>query len=339
MSRTISPAELTSEQADRFCPNCGAGNLRTSIRCYVCDAELDSYAVTSPPPRGSPLVGDDQITIRGAWRLGVNSLRLVIRYPALLAFPVIGGCTAVLSLVLLGVGLYSLHPDEQTFLLWAVHNPLWPILFAVVAYLAMVIVSVVTLAGMIGATSLSLQGQRPTVRGGFRIARAHLGTLIAWSVLDASVGVILEVVTRRMGLAGAIIRVAGGIAWGLATYFVVQVLVLERPAIRPAIARSARIMRHMFGDVVFSNILAELLAAVGLLVIVGGMLPVLFGLFMVGVSPWAFYLCPVGLVAGGFLVALGSAVSGVVQTALFRYAVTGTLDANLFANVARSGAQ
>lgn len=333
----ISSSELASEVADRICPACGAKNLRTSTACYVCGQSISPYDAYFPPPQGGPLVGDDKITVRVAWRIGVNSLRLVGRNRSLLVFTLAGEGASLGALALLGLGLYSLHPHLSTLPLWAVYHLPWAILFLVAAYVSVVVLSTVALAGLVGASVLALQGGQPSVRDGWRVARAHLGILIVWALLDATVGLVLELLSRRLGIVGGILKIAGGIAWGLATYFVVQVLVLEVPRIRPSIRRSARIMRHLFGDVVFSNILAELLAVVGLLLMLGTL-----GLSAVetiahGYSVDYVLLSVGAVVAGTFLLILGSTVSAVVQTGLFRYAVTGTLDPTLFLSALRRG--
>jgi hypothetical protein len=335
----ISRTELTSEIADRVCPACGAKNLRTSATCYACGEAIPLHGDSLPAPRGGPLVGDDEITIPVAWRIGVNSLRLVARNRSLLVFPIVGGAAAIGALALLGLGLYSLHPNLSTLLFWAVSHPLWPILFAVAAYVTVVTVSTIALAGLIGASVLALQGGQPRARDGWRIARAHLGILLAWSLLDATVGLVLELVSRRLGILGAIAGMAGGIAWGLSTYFVVQVLVLEQPRIRPSIARSARIMRHLFGDVVFSDILAELLTAAGLILVIATLVVGTLETFVHGYAADYLLLGAVGVVAGTLLMILGATVAVVVQTGLFRYAVTGTLDPSLFSNALGRRAQ
>lgn len=333
----ISTAELVSETADRVCPACGAKNLRTSTACYACGHEISSHGVYYPPPTGGPLVGDDQITIRVAWRIGVNSWRLVGRNPSLLVFPLVGGGASLAALAVLGLGFYSLHPNVSTLPIWTVYHLLWAILFLVAAYVVVVVLSTIAMAGLIGASALALQGARPTARDGWRLARAHLRVLIVWALLDATVGLVLSVLARRAGITGGILGLVGGIAWGLGTYFVVQVLMLETPRLRWSIGRSAQLMRHLFGDLVFSDILADLFAAAGLVLVLGTFGVSIEQTAIHGFSVGYLLLSAGGLVAGTYLMILGSTVSAVVQTGLFRYAVTGTLDPTLFSNVQRGG--
>jgi hypothetical protein len=326
----VSAADLTSDAPDRVCPSCGAGNLRTSAACYRCGASLWGATPTSAPPPSGPLVGDDRITIRRAWHLGLNALRLVGRNRSLLVFPLVGSVATFATVALLGLGLYWLHPDLGTFALWAFGHPYWPIAFAVTGYVTSVVVSMLALAGLVGASVVALEGRRPTVSDGWRVARTHLGSLLAWSLLDATVGLLLQLVTSRMRVAGAVLRIAGGIAWGISTYFVVQVLVLERQPIPASIARSARIIRYLFGDVLFSDIVAGLLAGAGVFLAAGAFVALVLGLpGSAGSVPWIVGAAG-GILAGTFLLLLGSTTATLVQTGLFRYAVTGRLDPTLY---------
>jgi len=326
----VSISELTDESPSRICPSCGAGNLRTSSVCYRCGETIPLHGDNLPAPKGGPLVGDDQITIRVAWGIGVNALRLVRRTRSLLLFPLLGGGSAIGALALLGLAFYSLHPNLATLPFWAVGHLGWVFLFIVLAYLSAVAISTVFLAGLIGASVIALEGGHPQLRDGWRVARAHLGPLLAWSLVDATVGLALQVAARRLGWVGAIVGIAGGIAWGISTYFVVQVLVLEKQRIGPSLARSARIIRYLFGDVVFADIVADLLLAAGSILFIGTVTVGLVGMLLNGYSSGYLLLAAVGVVGGIFLMVLGSAVATVVQTGLFRYAVTGTLDRALF---------
>ena len=206
----------------------------------------------------------------------------------------------------------------------------WVLLFLALAYLVAVIVSTVFLAGLIGASVSALEGRNPQLRDGWRVARAHLGPLIAWSLLDATVGLLVQVVARRLGVAGGIVGIARGIAWGISTYFVVQVIVLEHQRIAPSVARSARIIRHLFGAVVFSDILADLFLAAELILFIGTAVLGGVGMLLNGSSAVYLLLATLGTIGGTFLMLVGSAVAMLVQTGLFRYAVTGTLDRALF---------
>jgi len=337
----VSAADLSDQAADRVCQACGAPNLRTSSRCYACGQELPlpGHGDQMPAPKGGPLTGDDKITIRLAWRLGVNSFRVVARNPSLLLFPLVGGGGALGALALLGLGIYLLHPNPSTLPFWFLTQPNWFVLFAVAAYVSVVIVTTLALAGLVGATALALQGGHPSVRDGWRVARKHIGRVIIFGLLDATVGLALALLARRLGFLGGVLRVVAGLAWWLATYFVVQVLVLEDQPLLPSIYRSARFMRHLFGDVVFSNILASLLTVVGLVLLLGGVIYGTIATLLWGPSAVYLGLALGGGIGGLFLMLIGSTVSVVVTTGLYRYAATGELDPTLFRRVIGSDAR
>ena len=80
-------------------------------------------------------------------------------------------------------------------------------------------------SALVGAALIRLDGGDPTVADGLRIARERLGSILAWSLLAATVGMILKAARERAGWLGSLVVGMIGIAWNLATFLVVPVLV------------------------------------------------------------------------------------------------------------------
>ncbi|HEX2025637.1 MAG TPA: DUF6159 family protein [Actinomycetota bacterium] len=170
-------------------------------------------------------------------------------------------------------------------------------------------------AAVVGAATIRLQGGDPTVRDGLRLASSKLGKIAGWAAISATVGLILRSLEERFGFLGDLIIGLIGVVWGAITFFVVPVLLYEPVGAIEGIKRSASIFKQRWGEQMTGNVaigLAMFLIGLPVLVIAGLVASVAMP---VGVA--------IGILAIGALIAFGTAVSGVFQAALYRYATTG----------------
>ena len=162
-----------------------------------------------------------------------------------------------------------------------------------------------------------LRGEDPTVAAGMSVATSKLGRIVSWTLISMAVGLLLQVIAERFKLAGVITSRLFGLAWGLATTFVVPVLALEDVGVRDSIGRSASIFKSKWGESVVAQ------GTVGLAVMVA-MLPVFV---LVGVC--FAIAAPIGIVSAvvlfGALVLVSGALDSVVDVALYRYAADGAV--------------
>ncbi len=97
-------------------------------------------------------------------------------------------------------------------------------------------------------------GQTPTVRGGIRAAISLLPQILGWALLSATVGMVLRTIGERFGPVGKIVIGLIGMAWTIATYFVVPVLVVERAGPIDAVKRSVSVLSETWGKALVSNV-------------------------------------------------------------------------------------
>jgi hypothetical protein len=278
-------------------------------------------------------------TFSDSWKLTKTSFRLIAEDRSLLVFPLVAGLATIAVIVLLiGAEFWFVAPViEGGGPLTTPYEVLAVALF-LVAYVAMAFLSVYCTAALIGAATLKLSGQQPTAADGWRIARGRLGRLIVWALISATVGLVIQAISSRVGgIAGAIIAGAGEFTWGVMTYFMIPILLYENQRPWPALRRSGSLFAGTFGRTLVTNLAlglliglgifgAFLLGVLGVLLLFGGSLAV--GLTLIGVG-----------VAVGVLVALiGAAAEGILRAALYRYATTGKIDPDLLpAQYAQSG--
>ena len=167
-------------------------------------------------------------------------------------------------------------------------------------------------AALIAAALERLRGGDPNIASGLRAASARLPQILAWALITVIVSLILQALRERGGIAGSIASMIGGVAWGLATFFVIPVLVSEGVGPIEGIKRSAGLLRQTWGN--------QVTASFGFMIV--GLLGIL-----VAIIPAAllFFVHPLlGIAVGVPLVALAigtvQALEGIFKAALYDYA-------------------
>jgi len=263
-----------------------------------------------------------------SWELVKQSFQVLKSDKQLMLFPVMSAiCCIVVTLLISTGGVYVSLPSRAAALAvgekW---NPaqapfFYPILFAL--YVANYFVIVFFNVALIGVANSRLGGGTWTMRDGLDLAWARKGTIFQWALVAATVGVILKTLEERMGILGRIVMRIIGVAWALACYFVVPVLAFEDLTPFQAIKRSSKLFKDTWGERVvgaFSFRLIFLLLglpAFGLF-----FLSIILGIGAGGAGGAGIFLLGFALMILYFIVlsAVSSAVQGVFNAALYRYA-------------------
>jgi len=250
------------------------------------------------------------------WQLTKTSLRILRQDKELLLFPLLSGVFLLLILagflggVFLAMGTEALFQGTAAWLIVA-------LLF--VYYVVAFFVTLFFNAAVIGAAMIRLNGGNPTLRDGLRIARENAGRIFLWALFAATIAMILRAIQERVGIIGKILVGLVGIAWTLATYFVVPVLIYEKLGPWSAVKRSASLFKSTWGETFAGGFT---MGGIFLLAGLAGLLPILVGALLGGLLGLLVGL----LVAVVYWIILGimaSAASSVLVAALYRYATTG----------------
>ena len=101
-----------------------------------------------------------------------------------------------------------------------------------------------------------------------------LPQILDWTAVSATVGVILRVIESRSERFEEIVSGLLGMAWTIATYFVVPILVVERVGPIRASRRSMSSMRRTWGEALTANfgigIITFLATLIALIPLIGG---------------------------------------------------------------------
>jgi len=263
-----------------------------------------------------------------SWDLVAASFSILWADKQLLMFPVLSGvsCVIVTLLLLAGGGaifqpqlgnLAALIPrdDPQAF----VSSPeVMGALFLL--YMANYFVIIFFNVALVGVANSRLTGGSWTFDQGLQLAWKRKWVILQWAFIAATVGMVLRALSERAGFLGRIVVGFIGVAWNLACYFVVPVLAFEDLSPGAALYRSADLFKETWGEKVaggFSlGLIFFLMLVPGFLIWIGAI----------------NYAGPKGVLAGRIFMAayflllsvVSSAVQGIFNAALYRYAVDQT---------------
>lgn len=256
-----------------------------------------------------------------SWALAKASLDVLKSDKELLVFPLVSAVALVLvaaSFVLpaFGLGLFAQAAGDRgvppMFVLW---------LFAF--YLAQYFVMFFFNAALVGAAMIRLDGGDPTVGDGLRIAAGKWRPILGYAAIAATVGMVLRAIEQRAGIVGRIVAGMIGVAWTLATFLTVPLLVAHDVGPLEAVRESAALLKRTWGE----NLIGKggIGAAFGLLMFgvlaLGGVFA-----FVSATHGWMALLVADLVLAGLAVLGLAlvqAALSGIYSAALYRYATEG----------------
>lgn len=260
--------------------------------------------------------------ISNSWNMLKASAAVLQADKELLVFPILSSIGVLLVTLTFAFPLIATSLLESIFSN-AAGSQIVGFLVLFVFYIFQYSVIIFSNAALISAAMIRLEGGDPTVSDGFRIAFQHLSTILGYAVIAATVGVVLQAISERSNNLGRFVTSLVGLAWNIATFLVVPVLVVEDIGPIEGIRRSAELLKKTWGEQIAGNIgigiIFGLITLISLLVSVP--------LIILSLANEVLWLAVViGVLLVVFLTILGlinGALSGIFTAAVYRYAVTG----------------
>lgn len=260
-----------------------------------------------------------------SWTLTKVSLKVVSQDRELLLMPILSFFASLVSLALvLGIGFTTRIPVQ---IYASDHSLNLPGLgLAVLLYILLAFIQTYFFAAVIASASQRLAGGNPTLGSALGAANKRIGRLFLWSIVVGLMNVLMQMLRERGGAVGRLVAGLGSLAWSVATYFVVPVLMFEDEPVLSSIGRSSSLLRKTWGEAAIGG------AGAGVVFMIGYLLLVLTGflLFSAGAALGLGGIIAVAVilvVAFVLLACLQSVVSGVYRAALYRFATTGNAGA------------
>ena len=197
--------------------------------------------------------------------------------------------------------------------------------------LALAFISIFFRAALVSGAHERMMGGDPTVRSAIAGALERLPKLFGWAVITTIVGTILRAIEQRSGTLGRIVINIVGMAWAVTTFLVIPVIIIENSGAVTSTKRSVELFRHTWGENLSTQVGFGLIGFLAFLpvlalVLLGAAIGTLFG----------FVLIALGVVAGIVLLTVLNAIGAVFQTALYHYAVSTQLSAEIDSTMLRN---
>ena len=219
------------------------------------------------------------------WQLGVASLKVIKKHKQLVLFPVVSGIFLLVVIASFMGVVYSQWGFEIFEMVeeGSVADYAMAFLFYLVAYFVIIFFNV----GLVHCTRIYLEGGTPKFNDGFKFSMTRLPTILGWSALSATVGLIIKAIQENTGTVGDILSNIVGIIWSIATFFVVPVLAYEQIGPFEALKRSASIMKQKWGESIGASFSFGILTFLGMLLIalpIGFLLSLIHPVIGIGVG-------------------------------------------------------
>lgn len=194
-----------------------------------------------------------------------------------------------------------------------------------VMYLACAYVTTYFGVALTSIVAARIEGEDKGFKDGLRAASGRSGQILSWSLLSSTVGIILQIIADKASWVGRLVSWLGGVAWNVATFFIVPVLARENLSVGNSVRRSGEIFVKTWGETIVMNFslglfflgvhvsLLVAVFAVGYLLLQSGLM-VLLGILVV-----------LYLIAFIVIAVVQSVLEAIFKVVLYEYATRGTV--------------
>ena len=257
-----------------------------------------------------------------SWTLAKASMAVLRSDKELLVFPLVSTAVtlivaATFILPMFGMGMFRNLEDGSGGMPAMFYA--WLFCFYLVQYFVIFFFN----TALVGAAMIRLDGGDPTVADGLRIARGKWTTILGYAAIAATVGMLLRALEQRAGIVGRIVIGLIGVAWTVATYLTVPVLVARDVGPIEAVKESATLLKATWGENLIGNGGIGLVFTIAnvVLVLVCGALVVFLAMQQLVVL--ASIVAALAVLAVMLMALVQAALSGIYSAALYRFAVQG----------------
>lgn len=255
--------------------------------------------------------------------------------PQIALFPVISGIASLMILALIfGVGytipgirewisstFEAITSDTEGFSV----SHFLALLVLYAAYLVEYFIVIYFNTALVSCAMMLFDGKTPTLTDGVEAANKRLPQILGWTLLTGTVGYVLRLIEERLGFVGTLVIRLIGVAWSIATYFVVPVLAAEGLGPIDSVKRSAVLLKKAWGEGLTGNMgigLVNFLFVLGVLAVGGLLTAAAIAIDMPILIFGIIALVVIAIIVGSIL---ASALQQVFLAGLYQYAVTGSV--------------
>ena len=252
-----------------------------------------------------------------SWQLVKASWAVLKSDKELILFPIISSITLIIVSIITAIAAFFLYGNQS-------EGSVVGYIGLFISYFVSYTIIIYFNTGLIGAAMIRLDGGDPNLSDGFRIANERLTKILGYAAIGATVGVVLRIIEQRAGFIGDIIASIFGLAWNLATFLVIPVLVATDMGPVEAVKHSASLLKKTWGEQIAGGFsIGGIFFLFYILVfIVGGLLAYMIG-SLTSSSILVGIVIVLMVVAILVLATIQGALNGIYQATLYRYAELG----------------
>lgn len=255
-----------------------------------------------------------------SWGLVKASASVLQSDKELLVFPLLSSMAAILvaaSFIGPAIGLGMFQGGREEF---GAVEAIWVFAFYLVQYFVIFFFN----TALVGAAMIRLDGGDPTVSDGLRIARERFIPILGYAAIAATVGLALRALEQRAGALGSFVIGLIGVAWTVATFLVVPVLVARNVGPIDALKESATLLKKTWGEnLIGTGGIGMVFGLLIFLVLIVG-LGLAIGLgSATGSVPLLVVLLAITFIAVLLMSLVQAALAGIYSAALYRFATVG----------------
>lgn len=289
----------------------------------------------------------------GLWQRSVSlvnsSITILKRDKKLMRIPLTATAICLAIFTIYGLAVFFTTSIDQTS--GGISGPL--VDHTPLTYLVLIGVSLLTAfiaqfftAALVSGILMRLRGVEPSLADAYKNARDHLGSIVSFTALSLSIGMLLNILEDRLPIAGKIATWIAGAAWSVASMFAIPVIVTSKQKIGPlqATRESVNIIKKTWGENLVARLgvgIVGVMAIVSLLIISSGVW-IAVGAFT---SQGGSFAIPTGMFVSllviNLLVFFGlvfilSMLDSIIKSAVFYYGTTGEAPAEFEERVLKS---
>lgn len=262
-----------------------------------------------------------------SWEVTKQTFKIMMHDKEILAFPVLAAIFSIIAFVALVVPFFV-----TAFVTGAIGSntsPLFLYLGIFLFYFVSAFFSVFFNAGVVHIAKTRMGGGDATFMDGIKVAFSHIGKLIQWSLLTATIGLILNVLESQARKKGGILGILGqmatsllGLAWAIVSTFVVPAIILKNQGPIDALKSSTAAIKKTWGESLIKWF--GLSTVRNLIMVLASILLLIPGILSIGVSvSLAMFLIGLWILVLVLVSVVFRAADMIFDTALFIYADTG----------------
>ncbi len=188
----------------------------------------------------------------------------------------------------------------------------------IIILLAVTVITVFFNAAVVSGARERFSGGDPTISSAIKGAFSRLHVIVPWAILALTVGMIIRLIQSSDNIVARILGSLLNMAWGVLTFLVVPILVVEQTGPFQSLSRSGELLRRTWGE----NLIAQVgFGIIGFVAAIPGIIIIALGASAGSVGALVAIVIGFGWIA--LVSVVISTLTAIFQMALYIYATTG----------------